>query len=381
MDLQNYREQIDVIDDQMVKLFSERMDIAAKIAAYKKESNLPVSDPMREREKLAAIAAKAGDALSMYTDPLYATIFELSRAYQKKCMTTGLNDLQRKLKDAIEHTEKAFPGRALVACQGVEGAYSQQACEKLFHAPNLMYFNSFEGVFSAIAQGLCRYGVLPLENSTAGSVNKIYDLMMKYDFSIVRSTRIKVDHCLLAGSDVKLTDIKEIITHEQAVAQCGDFIKTLGNVKITTCENTAEAAKLVFESGRKDAAALSSRSCAAIYGLSCIKESVQDSGNNYTRFICISKNLEIYPGADKTSIMMVLPHKPGSLYRALSRFYALGINLIKLESRPLPNSDFEFMFYFDLETSVYEDRFMEVFGSLDELCLSMKYLGSYSEVV
>ncbi len=381
MDLQDYRQQIDGIDDQMIRLFAERMDVAAKIAAYKNEHNLPINDPSREREKLAVIAEKAGEPLAAYTDPLYSLIFELSRAHQKKCTTEGLNGLQRKILHAVEHTEKVFPSRALVACQGVEGAFSQQACEKLFHAPNLMYFSSFEGVFSAIAQGLCRYGVLPLENSTAGSVNKIYDLMMKYDFSIVRSTRVKVDHCLLVNNGVQITDIKEIITHEQAIAQCGYFIKTLGNVKITACENTAEAAKLLFESGRKDAAAISSRSCAAIYGLSCLKESVQDSGNNYTRFICISKNLEIYPGADKTSIMMVLPHKPGSLYRTLSRFYALGINLIKLESRPLPNSDFEFMFYFDLETSVYEESLLQVFGSLDELCLSMKYLGSYSEVV
>jgi chorismate mutase/prephenate dehydratase len=205
--------------------------------------------------------------------------------------------------------------------------------------------------------------------------------MMKYDFSIVRSTRVKGDHCLLANKGAAIGDIKEIYSHEQALAQCAEYIKSLGNVKVTACENTAEAARLVFESGRRDIAALSSRECADIYGLDCLKESVQDQGSNYTRFICISKELEIYPGADKTSVMMTLPHRPGSLYMALSRFYALGINLIKLESRPIPNRDFEFMFYFDLETSVYSEEFIEIFNDIDSLCLSMKYLGSYSEIV
>jgi chorismate mutase/prephenate dehydratase len=263
----------------------------------------------------------------------------------------------------------------------VEGAFSQQACEKIFSSPHILYFNSFEGVFSAIDKGLCRYGILPLENSSAGSVNKIYDLMMKYNFSIVRSTRLKVDHCLLVNPGVKLKDIKEILSHDQAFAQCQDFLKTMENVKISSCDNTAAAAKYLYESGRADAAALSSRNCAELYGLDCLQESVQDQGSNYTRFICISKKLEIFPGADITSIMMVLPHKPGSVYKVLARFYALGINLIKLESRPLPNSDFEFMFYFDLDVSVYSDAFKQIFGDLEELCVSMKYLGSYTEAV
>lgn len=380
MDLQECRKQIDSIDNELTRLFSERMKLSAEVAKYKTENNLPVYDPKREREKLSAVAQKAGDGLAAYTDPLYSVIFELSRSYQRKLMHTD-SELENKIRFALENTEKAFPVRPIVACQGVEGAYSQIAGEKMFSSPCLMYFSSFEGVFSAIEQGLCRYGILPLENSTAGSVNKIYDLMITHDFNIVRSTRLKVDHCVLANKGVKLSDIKEIITHEQAISQCGEFLKSLGDIKITPCENTAQAASYVFESKRTDIAALSSRSCASIYGLDLLESSVQDKGNNYTRFICISKNLEIYPGADKTSIMMTLPHKPGSLYMALSKFYALGINLIKLESRPLPDSDFEFMFYFDLEASVYEDKFFELFNGIDDFCVTMKYLGSYSEVI
>ena len=156
---------------------------------------------------------------------------------------------------------------------------------------------------------------------------------------------------------------------------------TFDGVKVTPCENTAAAAKKVAESGRSDVAALSSRACIELYGLDCLKYSVQNMGNNYTRFICISKQLEIYPGADRTSLMMVLPHKPGSLYMVLSRFYAQGINLNKLESRPLPERNFEFMFYFDIETPVYSPEFMQLMGELSSGCERFAYLGSYSETI
>ena len=247
--------------------------------------------------------------------------------------------------------------------------------------PSVLYFSYFEALFSAIEKGLCRYGVIPLENSTAGSVNMVYDLMMKHNFNIVRSIRLKVDHNLLAKPGTKLSDVKEIYSHEQAISQCTKFLEGMPDVKIISCENTAVAAKMVADSDRKDVAALSSRSCMKLYGLECIEADVQDSGNNYTRFICISKNLEIYPGADRTSLMMVLPHEPGSLYKVLSRFYALGINLNKLESRPMPERNFEFMFYFDIETSVYSPQFMQLMGEFESICEEFSYLGSYSEVI
>lgn len=380
MDLQDYREKIDAVDEKLIALFLERMGLTAEIAAYKAQHGMPILDPAREREKLAALSERATPEMRTYLSSFQSMLFELSRTHQR-AIYSGASPLVEKIKTAIASTEKSLPQSPLVACQGVEGAYSQIACEKMFTAPNILYFSTFESVFSAVDNGLCRYGVLPLENSTAGSVNAIYDLMMKYEFTIVRSTRIKVDHCLLANQGANLSDITEIFSHEQALSQCSEFLKTLGDVKITSCENTALAAKMLFESGRTDAAALSSSSCAELYGLTCLRQSVQDQGGNYTRFICISKQLEIYPGADKTSIMMILPHKPGSLYHALSRFYALGVNLIKLESRPLPNSDFEFMFYFDLATSVYSDEFPQIFSGLQDSCSQMKYLGSYSEVV
>ncbi len=380
MELKELRGKIDRIDDELVRLFAERMDVAAEIARYKKENNVGVLDSGREREKLRAVTEKAPEALKDYTASLYSLLFELSRSHQNRLLGHG-SALREEIADAIEKTTPLFPESAAVACQGVEGAYSQLACEKLFRRPNEFYFASFDAVFSAIEQGFCDYGVIPLENSTAGSVNKVYDLMMRHDFCIVRSVRIKVDHNLLAKPRVKLSDIREIYSHEQAISQCSAFLQGLKDVTVIRCENTAAAAKLVAESGRSDVAALASRSCVGLYGLQCLASSVQDTGNNFTRFICISKKLEIYPGADRTSLMMVLPHEPGSLYKVLSRFYALGINLNKLESRPIPERNFEFMFYFDLETSVYSPRFIQLMGELQDISETFSYLGSYSEVV
>jgi len=380
MDLSQLREEIDQIDDQLVKLFAQRMDVSARIADYKKSQNLPIYHPAREREKLQDVANKAGSEMANYTRVLYSMLFELSRSYQGKRNNT-ITELYNRITQAIASTPQLFPQAAMVACQGVEGAYSQIACEKIFKSPFIMYFKNFDGVFTAIEKGLCQYGILPIENSTAGSVKKVYDLMIRHNFSIVRTFRLKVDHNLLVNPGTKLEDIKEIYSHEQALNQCGEFLSTLKGVNVVAVENTAVAAEMVSKSGRTDIAALSSRSCAELYGLKNLASSVQDQGNNYTRFICISKKLEVYPGADKTSIMMILNHRPGALYKVLARLYVLGINVTKLESRPLPDRDFEFMFYFDLDTSIYSEEFVQLMCELDDLCEEFKYLGSYSEVI
>ena len=380
MSLDELRKQINDIDDKLVGLFTQRMDVAAQIADYKKANKLPIYVPAREREILQDVAEKAGPEMANYTRVLYSMLFELSRSYQQK-RNTKETELYQKITDYIENTPKLFPQAAMVACQGVEGAYAQIACERIFKAPLIMYFKSFDAVFNAIEQGLCQYGILPIENSTAGSVKKVYDLMIHHNFSIVKTFRLKIDHNLLVNNGAKLSDIREIYSHEQAINQCSEFLKGLSNVNIIPVENTAVAANMVAQSGRTDVAAISSRTCEELYGLTCIAASIQDEGNNRTRFICISKNLEIYPGSDKTSIMMILSHKPGSLYKVLARMYTLGINVIKLESRPIPDRDFEFMFYFDLETSIYSEEFVQLMCELDDLCEEFKYLGSYTEVI
>ena len=381
MNLEELRAEIDTIDDNLLQDFAQRMNVVGQIGLEKKSEGLPTLDPAREREKLADIVAKLPPEMEQYGYTLWSMLFEISRSYQSS-LNPQPSALRKNIERAIADTQPLFPPAATVACQGVEGAYSQLACEKLFKHPQVMYFKTFESVFSAIENGFCDYAVLPLENSTAGSVKEIYDLMLSHSsFKIVRSTRLKVDHNLVAKKGTKMSDIKEIFSHPQAISQCAKFLDAMPGVKITACENTAAAAEAVAKSERTDVAAISSYNCVELYGLERLAADIQDRSNNYTRFICISKKLEIYPGADKTSLMLVLPHRPGALYQILGRFYALGMNLIKLESRPLPDREFEFMFYFDLETSVYSDEFIRLVDDLDAICEEFQYLGSYSEVI
>ena len=379
-DLLEIREQINNIDEQMVGLWKDRMALALSVAEYKKENNMPVYDPQRERELLNRVAEIAGDNLDVYSRVLYETVMSISRSYQHKFLSDE-NPAVEDVKKAIENTEKLFPQKAMVACQGVEGAYSGIACEKFFKYPTISYFKTWYDVVNAVEKGLCKYGVLPIENSTAGSVNGVYDLMAEHNFHIVKSIRLKINHCLLGNKGAKLEDIKEIFSHEQAINQCSEFLRAHSDIKVTVCENTAVAAKKVVESGRMDVAAISSEECRDLYSMQMISSDIQNKDNNYTRFICISKELEIYPGADKTSFVLTLPHEPGSLYRTLARFYALGINLLKLESRPIQNKDFEFVFYFDIAVSVYDEAFYDILGQLSTECEYFNYLGSYTEVI
>lgn len=381
MDIKEYRNEIDSIDSQLIELFSKRMETAGKIAQYKRENNIPVLDRQRERELIDRVASLSPKELESYTIRLYQQILELSKSYQNSTANVR-TELYSKIEKALAEKDKMqFPERAVVACQGVEGAYSSIACEKIFASPSIMFVNSFDAVFSAVSQGLCQYGVLPVENSTAGSVNRVYDLMEKQHFYIVKSVRIKVNHSLVANKGTRLEDIKEIFSHDMAIAQSSEFLAEFSGVKITPCENTAVAAKRVAESGRNDVAAISSSACAELYSLETLRESVQNRADNYTRFICISKKLEIYPGADRTSLMLTLEHKPGALYNLLAMFSALGINILKLESRPLDGRDFEFMFYFDVEASVYSEKFLQMITELPGATEDFSYLGSYNEAV
>ena len=379
MTIEELRQQINDIDSRLVKDFDDRMKVALEIAKYKKENNMPVLDPAREREVINRQISCVDDSMAMYVKLLYNTIFDISRSYQQRYLTER-TQLTNHIAQAAENTPKLFPKQAVVACQGVEGAYSQQACDKLFAMPNIMYFKRFEGVLQAVDSGFCQYGILPIENSSYGSVTEVYDLMRKYRFSIVRSVRLKIDHRLLAKPGVKMEDIREIVSHEQAIGQCSEFLKTLPNVKVTVCENTAAAAQMVAASGRTDIAAISSPACAALYGLGVLKAEVSNSDSNFTRFICVAKNLEIYPGANKMSLMLNVQHKPGALYSMIAKFSALGLNLTKLESRPIAGTDFEFMFYFDLDASVYDEAALQLLSELDAGPEVFTYLGSYSEI-
>ena len=377
MDLQKSRSDISQIDEQIVSLFQKRMAISKEIAKYKKENRLPIYDPERERAILNRVTALAGDELADYTGVLYQTMFDVSRSYQHTVINRP-GKISEMIEKVVAETPQLRPARAVVACQGVEGAYSQHACDRMFQYPDILYFGSFKDVCKAVDSGLCRYGILPLENSTAGSVNEVYDLMRSYHFYITHSLKLHIEHRLLAPRGAVLSEIREVYSHEQALRQCASFIEKAG-LKTHVCKNTAEAAKLVAASGRTDIAAIGSGDCAALYDLEVLASDVQNNQNNYTRFICISKTPEIYPGAKKTSILLTLAHKPGALYHAIARFASLGLNLTKLESRPIPGSDFEFLFYFDIEAPVYSPGLRALIARLERNGEIFTYLGTYTE--
>ena len=377
MELKDYRSQLDTIDDQLVALFKQRMDTVRQITDYKKEHNTPVLSTDRERDILYRVTGLCGPELEEYTKILYTTLLELSRDYQENRLTTGESKLCGEILAAADSTG-AFPSRAVVACQGIEGAYSQIACDKMFALPQIMYCNRFEGVFRAVETGMCRYGILPIENSSAGSVTEVYDLMEKYNCKIVRSLKLKVEHCLLAKPGVKLSAVKEVVAHEQALDQCSEFLKN-SNVKITVFSNNAAAAKYVSESERTDLAAIASANCGDLYGLKVLSDHVSNSDHNYTRFICISKTLEIYEGANKITFVASASHRPGSLYSLIAKFATRGLNISKLESRPIPGKDFEFRFYFDVEASVRSKDTQTILSQLEKEEF-FTFLGAYSEV-
>jgi chorismate mutase/prephenate dehydratase len=380
MDIKDLRNEIDSIDRQLVKLFTDRMSVAEKVADYKRERGLPVLDAERERQLLNKVSDLAGEEFETYARVLFSTIMDLSKSYQNKKLFNA-SALVEEINTAVKNTPSVFPERASVCCQGVEGAYSQKAADKIFTLPNITYVNTFENVFTAVESGMCRYGIVPLENSTAGSVNQTYDLLAKHDFYIVRSLRLQVNHVLLSKRGTKLSDIKEVFSHEQAISQCSEYLRNLKGVKVTVVANTAIASQMVANSDRDDVAAISSEECAKQYGLEIIEKRLQNTESNFTKFICIAKNLEIYPGANRTSIVLSTSNTPGALYNVMSKFASLGINIIKLESRPIVGRSFEFTFYFDLDTSVYSDKFSQLIFELENKVEGFRYFGSYSEVV
>jgi len=386
MSLENLRGRIDAVDTELLGLFEQRMELSRQIAAVKSAQGLPINDPRREAEKMLEVGGKVPPALKNHAHALYDTLFELSKNYQRTEQSRP-SAMYEYIQGAVR---ESFPESATVACPGVEGSFSQLACERLFAYPKLVHFKAFtfDKVFDAIEGGLCDYGVLPLENSTTGLVGKIYDLMQNNysNFRIVKGVRLGVEHNLLAPPGVKLEDVREIFSHEQALRQCAGFIAGLGGpgveIKATPSENTAIAAEFVASSTRRDIAAIASKRCVELYGLNCLQRDIQDEAANYTRFICISKQLEIYPGANRTSIIMVTPNLPGSLSKALRRFYALGLNLTKLESRPLfEKNSAKVMFYLDFDCSPHSEAFARLLEEMKVYCEEFQYLGSYTEVV
>jgi len=378
MELNEIRNQIDSVDDQILKLFMERMDLSEEVAAYKNAHSLPILNKTREREVLARVTESAGDR-ERYAYHLFSTLFELARSRQAELISAPTK-VGSQVRACLSEEHAVFPQTGLVACQGMEGANSQAACDRLLPRGNIVYVKSFDAVFSAVESGLCKFGVLPIENSSNGSVRAVYDLLQRKHFSVVRSTRLCIRHVLLAKPGARLSDITEIYSHEQAIGQCSRFLNGLGGVRVIPCDNTATAAKLVSESGDPHAAAIASAACAELYGLEALSDDIQDSDNNYTRFICITREPVIYAGANRISLIIACDNKPGALYDILSKLAALGINMTKLESCPVTGRNFEFIFFLELEASVQEPGVLPMLEELERSCQNFQFLGNYAEV-
>ncbi len=380
MEMTEIREKIDRIDDQFLKLFLDRMELSRQIAEVKARDGLPILNKERERQILRDVADKSGE-YELYSHRLFSTVLELSRTFQRGFLKTG-SAVRDYIEKSLSDVSELFPETGLVACQGVEGAYSQMAADRMFPRGNILYVKTFEAVFEAVQSGLCRFGIVPIENSSNGSVRAVYDLLQVKDLSIVRSERLCISHELLVKPGVKLSEVKKIVSHEQALGQCSAFLKSLGDrVEVEKMDNTAVAARFVAESPDRSVAAISSSNCAELYGLEALNAGrIQNSDNNYTRFICLSKKPVVYPGANRISLVLSCEHRPGALYDVLSHISALELNLIKLESCPMVGHDFEFLFFLDIEASVRDPKVVDMLESLEHSCRSLRYLGNYQEI-
>ena len=378
-DISNIRSEIDGIDEELVRLIKRRLEIVEDVAASKKERGAPVTDPARERDILSRVTGAVGPELENGVRLIFSTMFGVSRARQRAVLHPN-SKLIADIEAARRDTPK-FPTRAVVACSGTEGSYAQIATSLIFPTPTILFFNSFEKVFESVEKGLCPYGVLPIENSAAGSVAAVYDLMVKHHFHVVKALRLKVDHVLLGVPGAKLSDVRTVASHPHALAQCGGFLKSHSEMKVVPETNTAVAAKNLSASGDATRAVIASRACAELYGLEVLAEGIADASFNYTRFICISKNLEILPDARKIGIMLSLPHRPGALNGIIAKFAAIDVNLTKLESRPLPGMDFEFRFTFEFEAQPSDPQVLKLLAEIaaDPEIEHFAFLGAYPE--
>ncbi len=375
MDLLELRNEIDKLDDELLPLLLKRMDISRQVAEYKVQNGIPVLNEQRELEILEDVASKCGEQGEVIKT-VFSAIMDASRALQHKIIGGG-EELRNLISNAKCEKNLTANGEP-IACQGVQGAYSGEAAKALFPDSPIDFHKQFEDVFEAVNQNKARFGIIPVENSTAGSVHESYDLIMKYKFFIVGAYDLRVDHCLCAKPGVKFEDIENVYSHTQALSQCNIFLKNFDFTGITF-SNTAAAAKFVSESEKNNIAAICSESAAKKYGLKIIRKGIQNVTNNTTRFIVISKELVIDEDAEKISLIFSAPHRTGSLYRVLGRFSMTGLNLTKLESRPVANGRFDYYFYVDILGSVRDEQTLDLLCALSDELPEFSFLGNYYE--
>lgn len=373
-DLGEIRVEIDKIDSELIELFKKRMDCAKAVGLYKKENNIPVLNQNRENEILDNVEEKGGEYGS-HARLLFSNIMELSRALQHNIVGSG-----KKLRaDILNASSKMQTENVKVGYQGIKGANGHEATLKLFPNGDAVNYKTFADVFDAVDREEVTYGVLPVENSTAGSVSAVYDLILKHRFYIVKALDLPIDYCLAGLKQSEFSDIEKVWSHPQSLSQCANYISK-NNFDSTPFENTAVAAREVANEKRLNVAAICSYKAAEEYGLKILDNHLQDDKGNTTRFIVISKTLCIPEDANKISLCFSLPHVTGSLYGLLCRFNSLGLNLTKIESRPRKGKDFEYLFYLDFSGSVHSDNVIDLISQLSEEMPEFSFLGNYCEL-
>ncbi len=374
LDLSELRKKIDNVDEQLLPLLLKRMNLSKQVAEYKHEAGIPVLNPAREKEILDKIGAQAGE-YGGACKVVYSTMMDVSRALQHELLGGG-KELRQNIYQALDKNENI--SNPIIACQGVPGAYSSEAAEKLYPGAETRFYEKFEHVFQAVESGEANYGIIPVENSSAGSVHESYDLIIKYRFYIAAALELPVNHCLLGIKGCRFEDIKEVRSHPQGLMQCKEFIEKNGLTAVS-CSNTAVAAETVAKMQNPSIAAISSKKAAELYGLDIIQSNIQTSTNNSTRFISISKHMRIDKNADKISMFFSLPHTTGSLYSTLARFAVRGLNLTKIESRPIKDHKFQYYFYLDFTGNVRDEETINLLCALHDELPAFSFLGNFPE--
>lgn len=375
-DLNEVRAEIDRIDSQLLPLLEQRMDAAKKVARIKSRAGIPVLNAAREEDILNRVREKSpeyGDALRV----VYSSMMDVSRALQHKILGGG-QQLRAEIAAARANQFDASASCSIM-CPGVDGSFSASAARRMFQHGELHFTERFGDVFKSVAEGKTDYGVIPIENSWAGSVHESFDLMMKYRLRIVCAVELPIHHCLVGVKGAKISNIKQVVSHPQGLAQCGDYIRAHGFESISY-SNTATAAMDVAKHGDPAVAAIASEETAALYGLEVLERDIQSSSANVTRIIAISRDLKIADNADRISLIFTVPNVTGSLYRLLARFALCGLNLTKLESRPTKDRNFDYYFYLDFTGSVAKESTLDLLCALEEELPVFNFLGNYPEL-
>lgn len=377
--LDEYRTQIDAIDAQLVPLFLERMAVTGRVGEYKKAQGIPVLDSARERQVLSAKTALTDDpAAKADVAAFYESIMAISRRQQRKLVKEGDEDpgYARWIKALERRREPVTPPR--VVYQGEPGAYSEEAAVEFFrekvNAKGLPWFGD---VFEALSRGEADYAVLPIENSSTGSIRQVYDLLAQHDFSLVGEWQMKVEHCLAVCHGVTMADIQTVYSHEQGLMQCDKFLDGHRDWNRIPVLDTAGSAKQVGETRDLHAAAICSRRAAKLYGLDILAGPINHNTANFTRFVVVSPVLELRKERDKIAAVFTLPHQSGSLHEILTVFAVHGLNLVKLESRPIPDRGWEYRFFVEFTGDLLADGMDGVLHELSQLSVDLRILGNF----